>query len=122
MKRDEVQCWKADVDVNGHKTMFKLDTGADGMVFSHLKPWFRDIILSGPVRVPGARPKEHRGIGTFRVGLSYKGRTHRKIVHVVKDHLTSLLSRQACQGLRLVSCHIEENSINTMKDKIVSGF
>ena len=41
----EIDTWKAKIAVNGHETLFKLDTGADGTVVSHSEPWLHQVEL-----------------------------------------------------------------------------
>ena len=107
----EVECWRAKVEVNGFQTVFKLDTGADGTVVSHSEPWVAKIKLSPPDTVlHGPGGKELEVLGVFEAKMSYKGIKHSEKAYVIKNQSTSLLSRNACVALNLVTCHVDETS------------
>ena len=98
------------MEVNGFQTIFKLDTGADGTVVSYSEPWIDKIKLSPPDTIlhgPGGRQLDV--IGMFDAEMSHKGIEHIEKAYVIKNQRTSLLSRNACVALKLVSCHVEEN-------------
>lgn len=105
----EVECWQAKVDVNGFQTIFKLDTGADGTVVSHAEPWVNQMKLSPPDTIlHGPGGKELEVLGVFEAKMSYKGLKHSEKAYVIKNQNTSLLSRNACVALNLVTCHVNE--------------
>ena len=108
-----VEGWKATVEVNGHDTHFKLDTGADGTVVSSSEPWLKGVKLAKPkmtLRGPGGHQLEV--IGTFQATMRYQDRAHEEMVYVIKNQHSSLLSRDACNALRLVTCNVAENVVS----------
>ena len=104
-----VDAWKAEVEVNGYSTTFKLDTGADGTVLSDQVSWLPKIELQETgVRLYGPGGKELKVVGTFKAQLKYNNATHAETVYVIENQPVSLLSRAACQGLKLVTCQVRE--------------
>lgn len=90
-----------------------MDTGADGTVVSDEEPWLREVKVDKTTTVlhePGGNELDI--LGTFRAQLSFKKNTHQKTVYVIKNQSTSLLSRNACTALKLVTCHVGEPSVN----------
>ena len=108
-----VEGWRADIEVNGHSSRFKLDTGADGTVVSDKEPWLRNITLKPTTTVlRGPGGKQLQILGAFKANMRYKGFTHQETAYVIANQGTSLLSRAACAALHLISCHVEEASIS----------
>jgi transposase InsO family protein len=101
--------WRADVDVNGHMTDFKLDTGADGTVISDSIPWLNKVQLQETgVKLYGPGGKELQVLGTFEAKLKHRSEIHKETVYVITNQTTSLLSRMACEKLKLVTCQAKE--------------
>jgi len=95
--------WKAEIEVNGHPTTFKLDTGAGVSVLSEKEPWLQsqpikktDQILRGPggTHLPI--------IGVLEANLKYGSKEVKESAYVIANQPYSLLSRNACVGLGLV--------------------
>ena len=113
--------WKATVEVNGNDTTFKLDTGADGTIISDQEPWLQHQQLKGTsVALLGPGRKRLPILGTLRAQMTYKGRSLTETAYVIKDQPVSLLSRDACEKLNLVTCHVK-NQLEVAKD-IRAGF
>ena len=98
--------WKADVDVNGHKVNFKLDSGADvsaipEVIFNQMasplalvKP---DKKLYGPCRTT------LNCKGKFKAVLRHEQKCCTEDVYVVEGLEGSLLGRNACQRLEMIA-------------------
>lgn len=89
--------------------MFKLDTGADGTVISSDEPWLKGMRMQKPKTVlygPGGNKLDV--VGTFEATLAYKDQEITETAYVIRNQSTSLLSRNACAGLGLLTCHVEE--------------
>ncbi|XP_067933332.1 uncharacterized protein [Watersipora subatra] len=101
--------WMAEVDVNGNKTKFKLDTGADGTIIGDQEAWLKDQQLEkSHVTLLGPGRKRLPVLGTLKARLTYKERSITETAYVIKDQPVSLLSRHACERLELVTCHIKD--------------
>ena len=93
--------WTATLSVDGHPTVFKLDTGASVSVISSKEPWLQGQQLQPSrkiLRGPGGSTLSSSG--TLTVNLSYHGRTIK--VYILSDQPCSLLSKQACVELGMV--------------------
>ena len=95
--------WTAQVEVNGHSTLFKLNTGAAVTVLSDSVHWLRDISLtetSHTFRGPG---NIHLPVkGQFHATLQYGQTSITEPVFVLHNQTCSLLSRTACVKLGLI--------------------
>ncbi|XP_067940218.1 uncharacterized protein [Watersipora subatra] len=106
-----VDAWKAEIEVNGHNTSFKLDTGADGTVISDKVPWLKDIQLEKTnSHLCGLGDQELHVLGSFDAELKYKAWKHKETVFVIRNQATSLLSRKACKKLKLVTYNVKEQA------------
>ena len=86
---DSKDYWTAQIEVNGHTTLFKLDTGAAVTVLSDSVQWLQGIHL-----------KETKG--QFNATLKHGQTSITKPVYVLHNQKCSLLSRKACVELGLV--------------------
>ena len=89
--------------MNGHDTLFKLDTGAAVTVLSDNVEWLRSISLtetSYMLRGPGdfCLPVK----GQFYATLKYGQTSITEPVYVLHNQACSLLSRKACVELGLI--------------------
>ncbi|XP_067939953.1 uncharacterized protein [Watersipora subatra] len=106
-----VDAWKAEIEVNGHNTSFKLDTRADGTVISDKVPWLKDIQLEKTnSHFFGPGDQELHVLGSFDAELKYKAWKHKETVFVIHNQATSLLSRKACEKLKLVTYNVKEQA------------
>ena len=79
--------WIATISVDGHPTVFKLDTGASVSVISSKEPWLQGQQLQPSrkiMRGPGGSTLSSSG--TLTVNLSYHGRTIKEKVCILTDH------------------------------------
>ena len=109
----EADFWTAFVKVDGHKTHFKLDTGAAVSIVSDEEPWLKAhqlMILQQILRGPGGTILSI--VGTFRATLTYKECQISETVFVLKDQFYYLLSKKACVDLGLIA---RIGEVNTSK-------
>lgn len=105
----QVAGWNATVKVNGLDAVFKLDTGADGTVIAENEPWIQGMELAkADTTLTGPGGKTLDILGVFQARMQYKNRSHTEKAYVIKGQSTSLLSRDACSALGLVTCHVGE--------------
>ncbi|XP_077863848.1 uncharacterized protein LOC144348251 [Saccoglossus kowalevskii] len=96
--------WSAEIKVNGHDTHFKLDTGATVSVISDKLPWLNEAKLSSTRQsFCGPAGTQLPVIGTFRATLVYRENKRSETVYVIKNQACSLLSRNMCVQLGLIS-------------------
>ena len=89
--------------MNGHNTLFKLDTGAVVTVLSDNVEWLRSISLketSHTLRGPGNIRLPVKG--QFHATLKYGQTSITEPVYVLHNQTCSLLSRKACVELGLI--------------------
>ena len=89
--------------MNGHNTLFKLDTGAAVTVLSDNVEWLRSISLtetSHTLRGPGNIRLPVKG--QFYATLKYGQTSITEPVYVLHNQTCSLLSRKACVELGLI--------------------
>ena len=89
--------------MNGHNTLFKLDTGAAVTVLSDNVEWLRSISLtetSHTLRGPGNIRLPVKG--QFHATLKYGQTSITEPVYVLHNQTCSLLSRKACVELGLI--------------------
>ena len=97
--------WTADISVDGHKTCFKLDTGATVSVVSDAEPWLAERKLhvnttSQSLRGPGG---SHLCVlDVLDATLQYRQGQIKEQLYVIKDQHCSLLSKRACVELGLI--------------------
>ena len=95
--------WTADISVDGHKTCFKLDTGATVSVVSDAEPWLAERKLnttSQSLRGPGG---SHLCVlSVLDATLQYRQGQIKEQLYVIKDQHCSLLSKRACVELGLI--------------------
>ena len=98
--------WTATLSVDGHPTVFKLDTGTSVSVISSKEPWLQGQQLQPSrkiLRGPGGSTLSSSGLlGTLTVNLSYHGRTIKEKVYILRDRPCSLISKRACVELGMV--------------------
>ena len=100
--------WGADVQVNGNITHFKLDSGAAVTVLSDELQWLRGRKLKpADKRLCGPGKTKLQVLGEIQVILQHKDRRFSETVYVVKNQECSLLSRKACEELKLLT-RVEE--------------
>lgn len=108
-----------DIFLEKHKTVFKIDTGADGMAVPEtLYSQYQFGKLEKPNKVlqwPGGTYLKVKGM--FTPTLGYNRVSTEEDIYVVKDVCTSLLSGRAAMTLRLVARvnHICLDSIDYVK-------
>ena len=100
---------QAQIELDSHNTLFKLDTGAAVTVLSDNVEWLQSISL------PGA---SHTLCGPGNIRLPVKGQFHAMLkygqpssnepVYVLHNETCSLLSRKPCVELRLIK-HTEKD-------------
>ena len=106
--------WKANIHVNSNPTSFKLDTGASVTVISDKEHWLQKENLEKPrqfLRGPGGTKLPVKG--TFKATLRFKDKQTEEIVYVIKNQSHSLLSRDACVKLGLITR--AEESVDEVK-------
>ena len=99
---DNDEHWTASVEVDGHSTSFKLDTGAAVSVVSDREPWLASADLQSSntiLRGPGAS----HIIGVMDATLTYNGKSFNELIYVIQNQEYSLLSRRACVGLEMIA-------------------
>ena len=94
---------QAQIELDSHNTLFKLDTGAAVTVLSDNVEWLRSISLTetshtlrgrGNIRLPVK--------GQFHASLRYDQTSITEPVYVLHNQTCSLLSRKACVELGLI--------------------
>ena len=101
---DNDEHWTASVEVDGHSTSFKLDTGAAVTVVSDREPWLASADLQSSntiLRGPGA--SHIAVIGVMDATLTYNGKSFNELIYVIQNQEYSLLSRRACVGLEMIA-------------------
>ena len=96
--------WNVDVEVNGHLTKFKIDTGAAVSVINDKEPWLRNVTLNPHgrrLRAAGGIELQYKG--TFEATFEYHGRSINETVYVLCNQPCSLLSRYAAESLAIVA-------------------
>ena len=101
---DEEDYWSENVQVNNNTTHFKLDSGAKVTVVSEHLPWVKGQKLDtntptlyGPGRI------KLPVLGKFQATLQHNGNKLREDIYVIRHQECSLLSRQACHKLGLIT-------------------
>ena len=97
--------WTATLSVNGHPTVFKLDTGASVSVVCSSEPWLQGQSLQPSKKIlcgPGGSILSSSS--TVKVKLGYHGRTTRKMVYVLDNQPCLFLSKRACVELGIIKC------------------
>ena len=94
--------WSTQVKVN--LTDFKLDTGATVTIISDSVPWLEGHELKPTTQiVRGPGHTEWSVVGTLDARLISQDNDFQETVYILKDQACSLLSKRACDRLRLVS-------------------
>ena len=78
--------WTAQVNVNGHSTCFKLDTGAAVSVISDKEPWLANQQLVKTQQVlkgPGGTLLSV--VGEFKATLEYRNRSLTESVYILRN-------------------------------------
>ena len=104
------------IEVNGHATKFKLDTGAGVSVVSDRETWLQSeplLMTKQTLRGPGGTLLPVKGV--IKARLRHRNKSLDELVYVIRNQEYSLLSRRACVGLDLVARvdNVQEN----MSDK-----
>ena len=97
------EMWSAEIELNGHSTKFKLDTGASVSVIKKNGPWLKGQSLERSKKIlhgPGGVILSPRG--TLNVELKYHDRTINETVYILDNQPCSLLSRKACIELGII--------------------
>ena len=95
--------WTAQIEVNGHNTLFKLDTGAGVTVLSDNVEWLRCISLTETSHTLGGPGNIRLPVkGQFYATLKYGQTSITEPVYVLHNQTCSLLSRKACVELGLI--------------------
>ena len=100
---DSKDYWTVQIKVNGHTTLFKLDTRAAVTVLSDSVEWLQRIHLTGTshtLRRPGGIRLPVKG--QFHETLKYGLTSITEPVYVMHNQKCSLLSRKACVELGLI--------------------
>jgi len=100
---------EAQIELNSHNTLFKLDTGAAVTVLSDNVEWLQSISLPGASHTlcgPGNIRLPVKG--QFHLTLKYGQPSSNEPVYVLHNQTCSLLSRKACVELRLIK-HTEKD-------------
>lgn len=106
---DESEAWNVTIAVNGHPTMFKLDSGAAVTVLGDHTPWLRKVQLrQSDKTLRGAGNTVIPVIGMLHAQLKHKEQQLNEDVYIVASQKTPLLSRQACQKLQLLTLSVNE--------------
>lgn len=124
----EASPWMTEVKVDNHKTMFKIDTGADVTAVPeqlYVQGQFRKLVRATKILYgPGGIPLKLKG--KFAATLSNSKHSTREEVYVVEGLCTPLLSGAAAMTLQLVTRvnNISLDSTETVKrefPKLFSG-
>jgi len=114
--KNDPDSWKVDLEVNGNKTLFKLDTGAAVSVLSDQLPWLRNIQLEESDRVlrgPSDTLLNVRGM--LSASLTYQDKCCNEKLYVIGNQNVSLLSRNACVKLQLLQ--LNKDAVHEVKPK-----
>ena len=100
------QFWTAVVTVNDNPTRFKLDSGAAVTVLSDTTPWLDvDKLLSTTQLLKGPGGSDLNVMGSIPVKMTCGGKRIQETVYVLKNQAHSLLSKQSCEKLGLITPH-----------------
>ena len=100
---DNDEHWTASVEVDGHSTSFKLDTGAAVSVVSDREPWLASADLQSSNKIMRGPGVSHIAvIGVMDATLTYNGKSFNEL-YVIQNQECSLLSRRACVGLEMIA-------------------
>ncbi len=98
--------WSADVNVNHHRTEFKLDTGSKICVVGSSTPWMKDLPLTDTniqFRGPGGVSLNHLIVKILpRAQLKAWKCTHHEDIYAMRNQAKNLLSKSAIQALELL--------------------
>ncbi len=98
--------WSADVNVNHHRTDFKLDSGSKICVIGDSTPWTKDLQLSNTnaqFRGPGGVSLNHLIVGVLpHAELKAGNCTHHEDIYIMRNQAKNLLSKSAIQALKLL--------------------
>ena len=98
------KCWHARINVGGHSTEFKLDTGAEVTVLSCDSPLLRENHLSPSTHsLRGPDGGDLPLAGSLECVLSVGETEYKEIVYVLSNRKSSLLGKKACEAPGLVS-------------------
>ena len=110
----DAEQWSAEIEVNGHDTKFKLDTGARVSVVSDRENWLQSENLlttkqTGPcgILLPVT--------GVINTRLRHRNKSIDELAYVIRNQECSLLSRRTRVGLKLVA--LVDNVQENMSDK-----
>ena len=101
--KNDPNFWKVNLNVNGHSTLFKIDTSAAFSVLSDKPPWIREVQLEPSDRVlhgPGDMLLNVRGM--INSNLQYQNKHCHEQIYILENQSMSLLSRNACVALDLI--------------------
>ena len=101
--KNDPNFWKVNLDVHGHSTLFKIDTGAAVSVLSDQLPWIQEVQLEPSdraLRGPGDTLLNVRGM--INSNLQYQNKHCHEKMYVLENQSMSLLSRNACVALDLI--------------------
>ena len=94
--------WRAEIGVNGHPVVVKLDTGADVSVISAKEPCLKFQKFSKPKEaLRGPEGSNLSVVGAFVACLTSYGNEVNEKVYFFKNQPQSLLSRNVCVKLGL---------------------
>ena len=101
--------WSVDLTVDSYKVNFKLDTGAAVSVLSDTEPLLhRYTLCDTSQRLRGASGMLLPVLGTVRAKLGYNGKTCTETLYVTLNQQHSLLGRDACHKLDLITVNVNE--------------
>lgn len=109
--------WSANVKVDGWTTTFKMDSAAKGTILSDQTPWLKHVKLDINTREfhgAGGVSLTHLVLGQLDATLEIGNRTYRERLYVMRGQHHNLLSKKACQALKLL---IPGNGVYTVEVK-----
>ena len=102
----------SEIEVSGHDTKFKLDTGAGVSVVSDRGTWLQsEILLTTKQALRGPDGTLLPVMGVIKARLRHRNKSLDELVYIIRNQEYFLLIRRICVGLNLVARvdNVQEN-------------